>query len=60
MRFLSTVLLSTAIVFISSTSAAKLEKRCALKREPMTIEDGLLVAKIKVGKATAKDDNIYG
>ncbi|GAN08693.1 lysosomal aspartic protease-like [Mucor ambiguus] len=49
MRFLSTVLLSTAIVFVSTSSAAKLEKRCALKREPMTIEDGLLVAKIKVG-----------
>ncbi|KAI8052627.1 aspartic peptidase domain-containing protein [Thamnidium elegans] len=47
MRF-TTVLLSTAL-FLASTKAATLEKRCALKREPMTIEDGLLVAKIKVG-----------
>ncbi|CAO3654491.1 unnamed protein product [Mucor hiemalis] len=48
MRF-SALLLSTAVVLITGSSAAKLEKRCALKREPMTIEDGLLVAKIKVG-----------
>ncbi|KAI8639442.1 aspartic peptidase domain-containing protein [Parasitella parasitica] len=42
MRFSSTVILSTAILFISSSSGAKLEKRCSLKREPMTIEDGLV------------------
>ncbi|KAI8378772.1 aspartic peptidase domain-containing protein [Choanephora cucurbitarum] len=47
MRF-STVLLSTLFA-ISSTSAAKLEKRCSLRREPMRIENGVYVAKIKVG-----------
>lgn len=38
---LSTILVS-AIALLSSASAAKLEKRCSLKREPMTIEDGLV------------------
>lgn len=40
MRF--SIVLASAIFFISSASAAKLEKRCSLKREPMTFEDGLV------------------
>lgn len=44
MRF-TTVLLSTAL-FLASTKAATLEKRCALKREPMTIEDGLVCCRL--------------
>ncbi|KAI9480929.1 MAG: aspartic peptidase domain-containing protein [Benjaminiella poitrasii] len=48
MRF-TTILLSSAALLISSASSATLEKRCSLKREPMTIEDGLPIANIKVG-----------
>ncbi|KAI8984447.1 aspartic peptidase domain-containing protein [Mycotypha africana] len=33
----------------TTTLAAKLEKRCSLKRESITIENGLPIAKIKIG-----------
>lgn len=48
MRF--SVLLSAAVFLVSSSSAATLEKRCALKREAMTIEDGLVCCLLYIVK----------
>ncbi|CEG72938.1 hypothetical protein RMATCC62417_08411 [Rhizopus microsporus] len=44
-----TAILFTSVTLLSTTYAATLEKRCNLRREPITVKNGLPLGEVKVG-----------
>ncbi|RCH92616.1 hypothetical protein CU097_007392 [Rhizopus azygosporus] len=44
-----TAILFTSVTLLSTTYAATLEKRCHLRREPITVKNGLPLGEVKVG-----------
>ncbi|KAG1449414.1 hypothetical protein G6F56_008649 [Rhizopus delemar] len=45
----TTILFTSIALFSTTTLSATLEKRCGLKREPITMKNGLAYGKLKVG-----------
>ncbi|KAG1468304.1 hypothetical protein G6F56_003910 [Rhizopus delemar] len=54
-----TAILFTSALLSSTAFAAKLEKRCTLRREPITMKDGLAYGTVKVGTPSQSFSVLY-